>query len=213
VVAPNYRLAPETPHPGPIEDCYAALAWLHQNAVSMDVDINRIGVFGGSAGGGLAAALALLARDCGEYPLSFQCLLYPMLDDRTGTTKATNPYAGEFVFTAADNAFCWRALLGHAPGGAEESAYAAPARAASLTGLPPAYIWVGALDLFVDECLEYGRRLLRSGVPTELHVYPGVTHGNILCEAAPSTRYCRAETLRALRNALLARSSPSPDLV
>jgi acetyl esterase/lipase len=202
VVAPNYRLAPETPHPGPIEDCYATLGWLCRNAASLDVDVGRIAVFGGSAGGGLAAALALLARDRREYALQYQCLLYPMLDDRTGVTTERNAYAGEFVITAADNAFCWQALLGHPPGVADESAYAAPARAADLHGLPPAYIWVGALDLFVDECIEYGRRLVRSGVPTELHVYPGVTHGNILCEGAPSTQYCRAEVLKRLRAAL-----------
>ncbi len=202
VVAPNYRLAPETPHPGPVEDCYAALAWLRANAHSLNVDTERVGVCGGSAGGGLAAAVALLARDRRKLRLRFQCLLYPMLDDRTGTASDANPFAGEFVWTAADDAFGWSALLGHAPGGTHVSPYAAPARAVDLTDLPPAYIWVGALDLFVDECIEYARRLQRAGVPTELHVYPGVTHGNILCETAPSTRWCRAEILRVLRVAL-----------
>lgn len=202
VAAPNYRLAPETIHPGPVEDCYAALDWLHANAASLNVDPKCIGVFGGSAGGGLAAAVALLARDRQRLPLCFQCLLYPMLDDRTGSTRDASAFAGEFVWNGADNVFGWESLLGHAAGVAEVSQYAAPARAVDLSGLPPAYIWVGALDLFVDECIEYGRRLLRAEVPTELHVYPGVTHGNILCETAPSTKWCRAETLRALRAAM-----------
>lgn len=199
VIAPQYRLAPDTPHPGPVTDCYSALVWLRERAKELAVDPERIGVFGGSSGGGLAAAVALMARDRKHIPLSTQCLLYPMLDDRTGVGSDTNPYAGEYVWTISDNIFGWRSLLGREPGGGGVSAYASPARATDLTGLPETYIWVGALDLFVDESIEYARRLLRAGVPTELHVYPGVTHGNILVADAPSSKVCRAEMLRALQ--------------
>jgi triacylglycerol lipase len=202
VIAPDYRLAPENPHPAPLEDCYAALAWLHANAPALHTDRRRIGVYGGSAGGGLAAAIALYARDRGEIGLCFQCLLYPMLDDRTAVQIDPNPFAGEYVWTSADNAFAWRCLLGHEPGRPDVSPYASAARASDLAGLPPTFIWVGALDLFVDESIEYAQRLIRAGVSTELHVYPGVTHGNILNADLPSSKQCRADILRALRRSL-----------
>ncbi len=177
IVSVDYRLAPETRFPGSVEDCYAALAWLYAQAGTLGVDAGRIGVMGESAGGGLAAALTLLARDRREYSLAFQHLIYPMLDDRTGTTAVPHPYAGEFLWTAANNVFGWSALLGVAPGSPAISPYAAPARAEDLSGLPPAFIATGALDLFVDEDLEYARRLIRCGVPVELHVYPGAFPG------------------------------------
>jgi acetyl esterase/lipase len=202
VVAPDYRLAPETPHPGPITDCYAALKWLDANSDGLGVDRNRIGVYGCSAGGGLAAAIALLARDRGEISLCFQCLQCAMLDDRTAVTTDPNPFAGEYAWTPPDNRFGWSALLGHEPGRPDVSPYASPARATNLTGLPSSFIWVGALDLFVDENIEYARRLVRVGVPTELRVYPGVTHGNLLVADAPSTALNREDTLRALKRAL-----------
>ncbi len=176
IVSVNYRLAPETPFPGPIEDCYAALGWLFASAGDLGVDTARIGVMGESAGGGLAAALALLARDRGEYALAFQHLIYPMIDDRTCVSAEPSPYAGEFVWTPTSNHFGWTSLLGHAPGGADVSPYAAAARAADLTGLPPTYLASGALDLFLEENLAYAQRLIRAGVPTELHVYPGAFH-------------------------------------
>jgi acetyl esterase/lipase len=176
IVAVDYRLAPENPHPGPIEDCYAGLAWLYSEADALGIDRTRIGVMGESAGGGLAAALALLVRDRGEYPLAFQHLIYPALDDRTGTGKP-HPVAGEFIWTAAHNRFAWCALLGTEPGGADVSPYAAPARASDLSGLPPAYIATGALDLLVDENIDYAQRLNRAGVLVELHVYSGGIHG------------------------------------
>ena len=203
VVSPRYRLAPETTHPGPVMDCYAALEWLHNESISLGIDTTRIGVYGGSTGGGLAAAVALMARDLKRVKLCFQCLLYAMLDDRTAVATEGNPYAGEYVWTHDDNAFGWACLLGHQPGAQDVSPYASPARATDLAGLPPTFIWVGALDLFVEENVEYARRLLRAGVPTELHVYPGVTHGNILIADAPSARYCRSDVLRALRRARL----------
>lgn len=202
VVSPNYRLAPETVHPGPVMDCYAGLNWLYEQCQSLNVDRKHIAVFGGSAGGGLAAALALLARDRSAIPLAFQCLLYPMLDDRTVISADPNAFAGEYAWTRSDNAFGWTALLGDEPGGPCVSPYASAARATDLSGLPPAYIWVGALDLFIDESIEYARRLIRAGVPTELHVHPGVTHGNILVAGAPSSLLCRDEILRVLRKGL-----------
>lgn len=202
VVAPNYRLAPETPHPGPITDCYTTLKWLHDQCDGLGVDRKRIGVYGASAGGGLAAALALLARDRKEIQLCFQCLQRPMLDDRTAVTTEPNPYAGEYIWTPADNYFGWSSLLGHAPGRLGVSQYASPARATDLADLPPAFIWVGALDLFVSESIEYALRLIRAGVPTELRVCPGVTHGNLLNPDLPSTKLNREDTVRALKRVL-----------
>ncbi len=176
VVSVDYRLAPATPHPGPVEDCYAALKWLHAQALELEIDPTRLAIGGGSAGAGLAAALGLLTRDRGEIPLRFQMLLSPMLDDRTGSTADPHPYTGEFMWTPENNRFGWTSLLGREPGGEDVSSYAAAARAENLAGLPPAYISVGALDLFVEEDIEYARRLIRAGVPTELHVYPGAFH-------------------------------------
>ena len=176
-VSVDYRLAPETPHPGPIDDCYAALSWLHHNAAELGVESSRIGVSGESAGAGLAASLALLARDRGEFPLAFQHLIYPMIDDRTSFRPDPHPYAGEFVWTNESNRYGWNALLSGAAGGSDVSAYAAAARAQDLKRLPPTFVAVGALDLFLEENLEYVRRLTRAGVPVELHVYPGAFHG------------------------------------
>lgn len=176
IVSVDYRLAPETRFPGAIEDCYAGLAWTFAQAGELGIDPSRIGVMGESAGGGLAAALALMARDRGEHALAFQHLIYPMIDDRT-CTRDPHPVAGEFIWHPTNNAFGWRALLGVEPGGEGVSPYAAAARAENLAGLPPTYISTGALDLFIDEDIEYARRLIRAGVPTELHVYPGAFHG------------------------------------
>lgn len=197
IVSVEYRLAPETPHPGPIEDCYAGLAWMFAAAVELNIDPARIGVMGESAGGGLAAALALLARDRGEHRLAFQQLIYPMLDDRT-CTRPTHGVTGEFIWTPHNNRFGWSALLGGAPGGEGVPAYAAAARADDLSGLPPTYISSGALDLFLDEDLDYARRLLAAGVPTELHVYPGAFHGFELMGEAAVARQANADRLAAL---------------
>lgn len=176
-VSVDYRLAPETPHPGPVEDCYAALKWLYTNASELGVDTARIAIGGDSAGGGLTAGLALLTRDRGEVPLVLQVLIYPMLDDRTVTAADPHPHVGEYIWTAESNRFGWTALLGQEPGSPGVSPYAAAARAENLAGLPPAFIAVGTLDLFLEENLEYARRLIRAQVPTELHVYPGAVHG------------------------------------
>ena len=197
-VSVDYRLAPEAPHPGPVEDCYAALKWLSAEAEALGVDTARIAIGGASAGGGLAAALALLARDRGEVPVAFQLLIFPMLDDRTAVATNPHPYTGEFVWTPETNYFGWSSLLGQAPGGEGVSPYASAARAERLEGLPPAYISLGSLDLFLDEDLEYARRLTRAGVPTELHMYPGAYHGYL---AVPDAWMSQAE-LRNVREAL-----------
>jgi len=172
----DYRLSPETPYPGPVEDNYAALAWLHRNAAGLGVDRSRIAVMGESAGGGLAALLAIVARDRGEIPLRYQVLLYPMLDDRTGSTPAAPQRTRTIGWSAEANAFGWSAFLGVPAGSAHVPAGAVPARVAALTGLPPCFIGVGAIDLFADEDMTYARRLIAAGVPTRLHVTPGAFH-------------------------------------
>ncbi|ARR55240.1 arylesterase [Rhizorhabdus wittichii DC-6] len=200
-VSVDYRLAPETPHPGPVNDCYAALKWLHQNAAALGVDPDTIAVTGESAGGGLAAALVLLARDRAEVPVAFQHLIYPMLDDRTATRDDPSPYLGQFIWTQDNNRFGWRSLIGCEPGEAGVSPYAAPARAEDLSRLPPTFIACGALDLFLEENLEYARRLILAGVSTELHIYPGGPHAfNLVPDADISValdRDCMAALKRA----------------
>ena len=202
IVSVDYRLAPETPFPGGIEDCYAALAWLFKEAPRLGVDSNRIGVMGESAGGGLAAALALLARDRQEYALAFQHLLYPMLDDRTCISADPHPHTGEYIWTPHNNAFAWSALLNARPGSEGVSMYAAPARAENLSGLPKAFISTGALDLFLEEDLEYARRLMRHGVPVEMHVYPGAYHAFDLQVDARVAVDAKRDSDSALRRAL-----------
>ena len=200
-VSVDYRLSPETPHPGPVEDCYAALKWLHSHAEELGVDTTRIAIGGASAGGGLTAALALLTRDLKEVPLAFQLLIYPMLDDRTVTSKEPHPYTGEYIWTHDSNRFGWTSLLGQEPGGPDISPYAAAARADHLEGLPPTFITVGSLDLFLEEDMEYARRLIRAGVPTELHVYPGAFHGFNLATNAKVTQAFTRDWLDALTRA------------
>jgi acetyl esterase/lipase len=207
VVSVDYRLAPETPFPGALEDCYAALGWVNAQAGQLSVDRERIAIGGESAGGGHAAALALLLRRRGEFSVCLQLLDSPMLDDRTGSTRDPHPYCGEFVWTPASNRFGWRALLGMEPGGAEVPVEAVPARAADLSGLPPAFIVVGALDLFLEEDMEYALRLTRAGVPTELHVIPGAFHGFAVGGGnEPIVRNCMQLRRDALARALAPRS-------
>lgn len=208
VVSVDYRLASETAFPGAVEDCYAGLRWLHAHADGLGVDRERIAIGGESAGGGLAASLALLARDRAEVPLAFQLLIYPMIDDRTATTIEPSPTVGEFGWSRESNGFGWASLLGRAPGGDDVSPYAAAARATELAGLAPAYLAVGALDLFLEEDLEYARRLMRAGVPVELHVYPGAFHGfqSLAPEASISKTFVR-DYFAALRRALSSRDA------
>jgi triacylglycerol lipase len=177
VVATDYRLAPMTRFPGALLDNYAALKWLHDNAKALNVDRGRIAIGGGSAGGGHAAALAIYNRDRGDVPVILQVLTAPMLDDRTGATQEVGPYTGEFIWTAAANRYGWEALLGLEPGGPAVPLGAVPSRLEDFAGLPPTFIAVGQLELFVDECLVYAQRLIDAGVPTQLVVFPGAYHG------------------------------------
>ncbi|GAA0953479.1 alpha/beta hydrolase [Actinocorallia libanotica] len=176
VASVEYRLAPDHPYPAPLEDCYTALSWL---ASQPDVDTDRIAIGGASAGGGLTAGLALLARDRAEIRPTFQLLVYPMLDDRT-TVRTDVDESRLRVWSPANNRFGWQSYLGPhlTPGQPDGVPHpAAPARAEDLTGLPPAWIGVGTNDLFHDEDLDYAARLQKAGVPCELHVVPGAYHG------------------------------------
>jgi len=200
IVSVDYRLAPETPFPGSLEDNYAALKWLHDQAATLGADPARIAVMGESAGGGHAAMLAIAARDRGEVPLAGQVLIYPMLDDRTGSTRAVPAHIGHYVWTPESNRFGWTALLGRPAGSARVPYGAVPARVADLAGLPPAFIGVGSIDLFVQEDVEYANRLIGAGVPTELYVVPGGYHGfDFICADAPLARQFRAAWLAMLR--------------
>ena len=194
----DYRIAPEHPHPTPVEDCYAALRWLADNAVTLGVDPARIGVMGDSAGGGLAAGVCLLARDRGGPPVAQQLLIYPMLDDHANTP---DPQLLPFLtWTYDDNVTGWAALLGASAGTDMAPPYAAPARATDLTGLPDTYIDVGDLDIFRDEDIAYARRLSDAGVPTELHLHPGCPHAfEILARGADVSRRAIGDRIRRLR--------------
>ncbi len=194
----DYRIAPEHPHPTPVEDCYAALRWLADNAAALGVDSTRIAMMGDSAGGGLAAAVCLLARDRGGPSVAAQLLIYPMLDDRA---QVPDPQLLPFLtWNYDDNITGWGALLGESAGGASVSPYAAPARATDLTGLPATYIDVGDLDIFRNENIAYARRLSDAGVPTELHVHPGCPHAfEALARSADVSQRAIADRLRRLR--------------
>jgi triacylglycerol lipase len=178
IVSVDYRLAPETPFPGPQMDNYAGLQWLAGHADELGVDPARIVVMGESAGGGLAASLAQMARDRGGPQVAGQVLIYPMLDWRTGGAECPykNRHTGEWLWTRDKNRFGWEALRGDYLPTDERKGWFSPALADDLSGLPPTYIATGALDLFLDEDLRYARRLIDAGVPCELHVYPGAIH-------------------------------------
>lgn len=195
----DYRVAPEHPDPTPVEDCYAALCWLAENAAALGVDPARLAVAGDSAGGGLAAGVTLLARDRGGPALAAQLLIYPMLDDRTTAPDPQLP-PEMLTWTYEDNITGWGALLGDRAGGDDVSIYAAPARAQDLAGLPPTYIDVGDLDIFRAENIAYAARLSAAGVPTELHLYPGCPHAfeGLAPTAEVSVRVIR-ERIRRLR--------------
>jgi acetyl esterase/lipase len=177
VVSVDYTLAPEAHFPISLEQNYAALAWLSKNAGQFGVDPARIAICGDSAGGGHAAMLAIAARDRKKFPIAFQCLIYPMLDDRTGSTRRVPPYIGHFVWTEAENRFGWSSLLGRPLGSPSVLPGSVPARVKDVSGLPPTFIGVGSIDLFCEEDVEYARRLILAGVRTELFVVPGAYHG------------------------------------
>ena len=199
VISVEYRLAPEHPHPAPVEDCYAGLAWTVKNAPELGIDPDRIVVAGESAGANLAAATVLLARDRGELTLFGQVLLGPMLDDRDDSCSARQMADAELGDTGVID-LCWTAFLGTARGGPEVSPYAAPARAAELSGLPPTFIDAGSAEIFRDEAVEYARRIWRAGGSAELHVWPGGFHSfNIIAPQAPLSRAANRAPIAWLR--------------
>ncbi|MGA8489245.1 MAG: alpha/beta hydrolase [Terriglobales bacterium] len=202
VVSVDYRLAPETRYPGSLEDNYAALKWAHAHAAELGIDRSRIAVGGESAGGTHAASLAIRARERNEVPIVFQLLIYPALDDRTGSTHPAPPAIGHFMWTASANRFAWNSLLGVPAGSSKVPAAAVPARVASVAGLPPAWIGVGSIDLFVEEDMEYARRLVHAGVGTELLIVRGAFHGfDLLVPDAEASKQFSASWKSALRKA------------
>jgi acetyl esterase/lipase len=200
VVAPSYRLAPEHPYPAAMDDLYATLKWMHAEADALGGRRDQIVIAGASAGGGLAAGLTLLARDRGEVPVAFQSLVYPMLDDRT--VLRPPPDLKHRLWNTESNRFGWSSYLGQAPGGASAPAYAAPARAESVKGLPPTWLGVGTLDLFHDEDLEYGRRLEAAGVAVQVEVVPGAFHAFDRMEKKLVAQQFRQSQVAAIRRAL-----------
>lgn len=174
-VSVEYRLAPESPYPTPLDDCEAGLRFVFEHARELEVDPQQVGIGGRSAGGALAAGLALRWRHNADFPLAFQYLEYPMLDDRDVT--ASSQLEGLPVWTRESNAFGWRSYLGDRCGGNEVPVDAAPARATELSGLPSTFIGVGTADCLRDESIDFAARLCRALVPTELHVYAGAVHG------------------------------------
>ena len=202
VVTVEYRLAPETRYFGSVEDNYAGLRWMHANALELGIDRSRIALMGESAGGGHAALLAIAARDRGEVPVILQVLVYPMLDDRTGNSRPVPPFIGTILWTAASNRYGWKSFLGKEPGGADIPAAGVPARTRDLSGLAPAFVAVGGLDLFVGEDIEYARRLTEAGVATELLVVPGAFHAfdGLAAETDVAKRFSQAK-MNALRRA------------
>lgn len=176
VVSVDYRLAPEHPYPAPLEDCYAALKWIADNAEQLNIDPDRIGVAGASAGGGLTAGLTLLARDRNYPSLCFQMPLYPMINDRNNTPSANEIKEG-FVWNQKTNEAGWKMYLGELHGTDNIPAYAAPARAEDYSNLPYTYTCVGQLDPFRDETLTYVTQLAQAGVDVDFHLFPGAYHG------------------------------------
>jgi acetyl esterase/lipase len=211
VAAVRYRLAPANPAPAAVEDAYAALRGLVGRAADLHIDIDRVAIGGASAGGGIAAALALLAHDRAEVRPGFQLLIYPMLDDRT-TTRTELNNLNVRIWTPKSNRYGWSSYLGDAVGGPDVSPYAAAARREDLTGLAPAWIGVGTLDLFHDEDVEYARRLNDSGVPCELHLVPGAFHGfdAVFPKAGISQLFWRQQA-RALAGALSIAAPDTPN--
>jgi acetyl esterase/lipase len=173
VVSVEYRLAPENPYPAAVEDCYAGLVWMANNAKMLKIDPEHIAVFGGSAGGGLTLATSLMARDKNFPKICFQMAMYPMIDDRN-VTVSSQEVTNVGIWDRSSNLEAWKWYLG----GKKADAYAAPARAVNLKGLPPTFMDVGEADLFRDEDIEFAARLIKAGVTTEFHLYPGAFHAS-----------------------------------
>ncbi|MEK6438864.1 alpha/beta hydrolase [Pseudonocardia sp. T1-2H] len=202
VVTVEYRLAPEAPFPAPLEDVYAGLVWFAEHAADYGVDPARIAIHGISAGGGLCAGLALLARDRGGPAIAFQYLGVPEVDDRL-TTPSMTAFTDTPIWNRPNATVSWDSYLGEGvPGSADVSPYAAPARATDLSGLPPAYVSTMAFDPLRDEGIAYGLALLAAGVPVELHLFPGTFHGSTLIEGAAISKREIAERVAVLRRAL-----------
>jgi acetyl esterase/lipase len=198
VVSVEYRLAPEHPHPAQVEDCYAGLRWTAEHASELGIDPRRMALYGGSAGGGLAVATALMARDRGGPALRFMMPIYPMLDDRNETASCEE-IIDVGIWDRDANLEAWQLYLGGKPA----DHYAAPARVEDVNGLPPAFIDVGTVDLFRDEDIAFAQRLMQAGIPCELHVYPGAYHASetFALDAALSKRIW-ANRISALQRAL-----------
>lgn len=201
VVTVEYRLAPEFPDPYPVRDCYAGLLWTAEQAAELGIDPDHLIIAGASAGGGLAAGTALLARDEDGPALAGQVLIYPMLDDRDQTVS-TAQIDGVGVWDRTSNVTGWSALLGDRRGTDDVSVYAAPARATDLSGLPPAFIDCGSAEVFRDEDVAYATALWHAGVQAELHVWPGGFHGFDLM--APHSVLARL--MRTARDSWVARA-------
>lgn len=195
--AVDYRKAPENPHPTPTEDVYAALTWVKENAAQFNIDPARIGITGESAGGGIAAGVAIMARDRGlSPPLAKQVLIYPMLDDRN--TSPIEDMEALAFWKASDNITGWTALLRDQVGAECVSPYAAPARVASVEGLPPLYVDVGELDILKAEAIEYVRRFTQANISAEFHLYPGLPHGfECIGSGISATRRAMENRIRA----------------
>ncbi|MFN8632083.1 MAG: alpha/beta hydrolase [Chloroflexota bacterium] len=209
IVAPDYRLAPVAPYPAALDDAYLALCWLRDNAAALGVRDDQLAVAGNSAGGGLAAALTLLARDRGDVAIAFQMPLYPMLDDRCATESACENDAP--VWDAVTNRNAWRVYLGELAGTDRVPAFAAPARAVDLRGLPPAFTYVGGVEPFRDEVVDYVARLRAAGVETAFEVYAGCYHGfDVVAPGAAVSRRALASQAAWLRMAAERYVAPQP---
>ncbi|KJB88398.1 lipase [Paenibacillus sp. E194] len=176
VVSVDYRLAPEHLYPAAIDDCYAGMIWMTNEAESLGIDVDRVAIAGASGGGGLTAALALMARDKGGPALIFQMPLYPMLDNRNKSASSYEVMADNATWNRTNNVAAWSMYLGDASDTREVSPYVVPSSAESLAGLPPTYTCIGQLDLFRDETIDYVTRLAEAGVDVEFHLYPGSYH-------------------------------------
>ena len=198
VVSTDYRKAPEHAHPAQVNDCYAALTWMAAHVGELDIDPSRIAVYGGSAGGNLAIATTMMARDRSGPAICFLMAPYPMIDDRN-ELASTHEITEVGIWDRSGNLEAWEWFLGEGPA----DAYAAPARAADLAGLPPTFMDVGELDLFRDEDIAFVARLLQAGVPTEFHVYPGAYHASeVFAPEAPLSQRIWAARISALTRAL-----------